>query len=117
MSSAKIVLALAVAVMLATAPLAIAGPYDGQWILSTTSNSSRCGGGSNEVIITDGKISGTVVGQNGVYFANGTVSGEGKVRMQLDAGTVMFKGKANGDHLRGSWNAGHCRGKFRLIRK
>ena len=117
MTLAKFARALAVTTLGATASPAIAGPYDGQWVLSTTSNSSRCGGGSNEVSIADGKISGTVVGQNGVYFANGTVSDEGKVRMQLDAGTAMFKGKADGDRLRGSWNAGHCRGRFTMIRK
>ncbi len=96
---------------------AFAGPYDGQWLLSTTSNRSNCGGGTNEVSVADGKISGTVYGQNGTYTAKGTVSDEGKVRMKLDAGTVIFKGKADGAALKGNWNAGHCMGRFTMMRK
>ncbi|MDH3666423.1 MAG: hypothetical protein OEN23_05790 [Paracoccaceae bacterium] len=96
---------------------AIAGPYDGQWIMSTTSNRSNCGGGTNELSIADGKISGSVIGKNGTYTAKGTVSDEGKVRMKLDTGTVIFKGKADGAGLKGNWNAGHCMGRFTMMRK
>ncbi len=103
--------------VLALAVPAVAGPFDGQWILSTQSNRSNCGGGANELTVSDGRISGEVVGSNGVYTARGTISESGKVKFNLDAGYVLFKGKAEGGNASGSWNAGHCFGKFTMIRK
>ena len=96
---------------------AVAGPYDGEWVLESKSNRSNCGGGTNEITITDGQISGTVYGKIGVYTASGTVSDDGKVKMKLDAGYVLFKGKAKGERLEGTWNAGHCMGRFSMTRK
>ncbi len=103
--------------VMAMAMPAIAGPFDGQWVLSTQSNSGRCGGGSNEITVSDGRISGDVVGSNGIYTARGTISESGKVKFNLDAGYVIFKGKAEGETASGSWNAGHCAGKFTMTRE
>ena len=102
-------------VMALTMP-AIAGPFDGQWVLSTQ-GSVRCGGGTNALMVSDGRISGEVVGKNGVYTARGTISESGKVKFNLDAGYVVFRGTAEGGTASGSWNAGSCRGRFTMFRK
>ena len=96
---------------------AIAGSFDGQWIIKLQSNRSNCGGDTNELTVSDGRISGEFVGSNGIYTARGTISEAGKVRFNLDAGYVIFKGKAEGGTASGKWNAGHCAGKFTMIRE
>ena len=103
--------------VMALAVPAIAGPFDGQWVISFQSNSSNCGGSTSELSVSDGRISGEVTGTNGVYTARGKISDAGKVRFNLDAGYVIFKGKAEGGTASGRWNAGRCRGKFQMTRK
>jgi hypothetical protein len=63
------------------------------------------------------RTSGDVVGRNGIYSANGTVSDAGKIKFQLDAGTVLKKGEMKDGHGSGRFNAGHCRGNFTMTRK
>jgi len=109
--------ATALLLVLASAMPTIAGSFDGKWVVSTQSNRSNCGGNTNEVAVNDGRISGEFVGQNGIYTARGTISEDGKVRFNLNAGYVIFKGEAEGETASGRWNAGQCKGKFQMIRK
>ena len=101
---------------LASAVPAGAGPFDGTWIVSSTQNRG-CGGNTNEMTVADGRVSGTFNGQNGVYSARGKITDEGKVKFNLNAGYVEFKGKVEGDSGNGTWNAGRCRGRFTMTRK
>ena len=102
---------------MALATPSIAGPFDGQWIISVQSNRSNCGGNTNELTVSDGRITGEYVGSNGVYAARGTISDAGKVKFKLDAGKATFKGEAEGSTVSGKWDGGHCRGTFRMTRK
>lgn len=52
-----------------------------------------------------------------VYSARGKITDEGKVKFNLDAGYVEFRGKVEGDSGDGTWNAGRCRGRFTMTRK
>jgi len=112
----SIAIACMLSVMAQTMP-AIAGSFDGKWAVSTQSNRSNCGGNTNELTVSGGQVSGEFVGNNGVYTARGTISEAGKVRFNLDAGYVVFKGDAEGDTASGRWTAGQCRGRFQMTRE
>ncbi len=97
-------------------PKNVSTEFDGAWELSTTSNSSNCGGGTNTVQVQNGKMSGQVTGKNGIYAVNGWIDANGAVNFQLDTGVATFKGQAKENTATGRWNGGQCRGSFAMVR-
>ena len=94
---------------------AIANQFDGDWRFRVVTTHGPCFAAPGLVLVTNGKISGSVKGVNETFRVTGSLKDDGTLKGRISKGMANFKGSVSGGSGSATWSGrGGCKGTIQM---